>query len=108
MHEVPAEDFVRDFFLISVPEKDVIARLDEVAAEGSHEIQRGAGVEGASRDVVRGIGNPLLREELPRLGAGGSAVSIVQVQCRHHPNHFTTKTRRHHRAFASAEFQGFE
>jgi hypothetical protein len=83
MHEVPAEGLIRDFFLIPVPEKDVFARLDEVAAEGPYEIQRGPGVEGASRDIVRGVGNPLLREKLPRLGAGGSAVPIVQVQCRH-------------------------
>jgi hypothetical protein len=83
MHEVPAEGLIRDFFLIPVPEKDVFARLDEVAAEGPYEIQRGPGVKGASRDIVRGVGNPLLREKLPRLGAGGSAVPIVQVQCRH-------------------------
>jgi len=101
---VPAEDLVRHLFLIPVPEKDVFARLDEVAAEGSHEIQRGPRVEGASRDVVRNAGNPLLREELPRLGAGGSAVSIVQVQCRHHPNHFTTKAPRTPRATISKEF----
>lgn len=83
MHEVSAEHFVRDLFLISVPEKDVFARLDEVAPKRPHEIQRGPGVEGASGDIVRGVGNPLLREKLPRLGAGGSALAIVQVQCRH-------------------------
>jgi hypothetical protein len=32
---------------------------------------------------VRGVRHLLLREELPRLGAGGSAVPIVQVHCRH-------------------------
>lgn len=78
MNEVAAQSLVRDLFLIAVPEEDVLADLDEEAAAGADEIQRGAGIQGMPGYVVQGIGDLLLREELPRPGAGGSPLSMVE------------------------------
>jgi hypothetical protein len=76
MDEMASQRLVWHLFLAAVPDEDLLAHLDEEPLAGANEVQGRAGVQGAPRDVVRGVGDPLLREKLPRLCAGGSPLSV--------------------------------
>jgi hypothetical protein len=87
MHEVAAQGLLRNLFLIAVPQEDLLAHLDEKPLAGTDEIEGGPGIQRMPDHVVGGVGDLLLREELPRLRAGGSPVSLVEPDGYHaHPN----------------------
>lgn len=86
MNEVAAQRFVRNLFPVAIPDEDLFAHLDEITAAGAYENHCGIRIQGMPVHVVRGVGDLLSREELPRLGAGGSALSVVEPYGPHRPS----------------------
>jgi len=86
MNEMAAQRLVRNLFLVTIPDEDLFAHLDVIAAAGAYENHCGIRIQGMPVHVVRGVGDLLLREELPRLGAGGSALSAVEPNGLHRPS----------------------
>ena len=76
--EVAAQGFLRDLFLITVPNKNVIAHLHKEPTAGADGLERRLGVQGMPDHIVGSVGDLLQREKLPRLGAGGSPDSVVE------------------------------
>ncbi len=65
--------------MIPVPEEDVLPDLDEEPLAGADEVQRGACIQGMPGHIMGGVGDLPLREKLPRLGAGGSPLAMVEA-----------------------------
>lgn len=78
MHEVAAQRLVRNLFLIAIPDEDLLAHLDEEFAAGTDQAQGGARIQGMPLHVVGREGDPVAREKLPRLRAGGSPLPVVE------------------------------
>ena len=90
VYEVAAERFLWDLLLIPVPDEDLLAHLHEEPTAGADDLQRRLGIQWMPGHVVGGVGNLFLREKLPRLGAGGSPVSVVEPYGLHsHPGNRT-------------------
>ena len=78
VHEVAAQGLVRNLFLIAIPHEDVLTHLDEESAAGADEVQRRSGIQGTPGHIVGDVGDLAVREELSRLGAGGSPLPVVE------------------------------
>jgi hypothetical protein len=85
VYKVAAERFLRDLFLITIPNKDLLTHLHEEPTARADEFEGRLGIQGMSGHIVGGVGDLPLREKLPRLGAGGSPVSMVQPYGLHGP-----------------------
>lgn len=72
-----AQRLVRHLLLVPIPEEDLLAGLDEEPTQWPDEVQRGTRIQGVPSHVVCDVGDLLAREKLPRLGAGGSPLSVV-------------------------------
>jgi len=83
VHEMSAQRLLRDLFLITVPAENLFSNFHEEPAAGTNDLECRLDIQGMSGDIVCSVGDFLLREELPRLGTSGSAVSQIQPHSLH-------------------------
>ena len=83
MDQIPKDLFVRDLGAFQVPLVDDRSRLYPEAPMSPHERLRLFRTQGLGRDLVDRDRDLVLREELPRLDAGGSPLQVVEDSLSH-------------------------
>ncbi len=81
--QISKDLFIGDLAVVEIPFEDRRSRLDPEPPMLPDEVPRLLRAEGLCGDLVQCKGDLMVREELPRLDAGGSPLKIVENHLGH-------------------------